>query len=172
MSDYERKISATMDAKGRITLPASFRATVEIKNNRSDAIADLRGYSADQADKAAKSVSLYLHVRDGQPCVVAFDMLHKQATIARMKAAAGDDNQARADVSLFSSDLIDMPFDAIGRCSLPAECRAHLGLDAAEAGSILYVGRTDFFEIWTEAAFARHKEAALARKIIRVADYV
>jgi DNA-binding transcriptional regulator/RsmH inhibitor MraZ len=172
VSEYEGKVSATMDGKGRITLPASFRTSAEIKNNRSRKIEDLRSLSAELADKSAKSVSLYLHVRDGQPCVVAFDMLHKQATIERMKAAAGEDNQARADVSLFAADLVEMPFDGIGRCSLPAECRAHLGIDAAQPATVLYVGRTDFFEVWTESAFAAHKAAAQARKSIRIGDYV
>lgn len=134
-----------LDAKGRVSIPAPFRAA--LKNGGDE-------------DDAAR---LVLRPSHKQPCIEGWPAAAFAALAAPMQ---------RLDI--FSDDQDDLAFtlyadaaplepDREGRIVLPAELAFHAGL----GDSVAFVGLGEKFEIWEPAALERRRAEARARTAAR-----
>lgn len=111
-----------VDAKGRVSIPAPFRASLK----GSDTIYVWPSYKG-----------AYLEAGD-----LALLETYKDA-MAREAEATRED----LEYSIFS-EVRALDFDATGRVSLPDELRRHAGLN----GKAAFTGLSDRFEIWSPDA--------------------
>ena len=131
-------LTSRLDAKGRVSIPAPFRA-------------ELRA--------VAEAPSLILRPSHRHPCIegwpkAAFDELSKP--MQRLNIF-GDDEDDLAH-ALYADALPARP-DSEGRLVLPAELVRH----AALTDAVSFVGLGRKFEIWEPAAYATRRADALAR---------
>lgn len=131
-----------LDAKGRVSIPAPFRAA-------------LKGGAGDGSDTIR----------------VVLRPSHKQASIEGWSVAGFDGLAAGLKkLNEFSDDRDDLAFalyaeatpldpDKEGRIGLPEHLAAHAGL----TDSMVFVGLGERFEIWEPAAFERRRQEAAAR---------
>jgi MraZ protein len=136
-----------LDAKGRVSIPAPFRAALRNGNGR----------GADDAGAAAGRVIL-------RPS-------HKQPSIEGWPPAVFDQLDAPMQrLDIFSDDQDDLAFtlyadaasmepDKEGRIVLPADLAGHAGLRE----TVVFVGLGRKFEIWEPTALERRREEARAR---------
>ncbi|MCW3475885.1 division/cell wall cluster transcriptional repressor MraZ [Limobrevibacterium gyesilva] len=136
-----------LDAKGRVSIPAPFRAALRNGGPKTDDVRDQNG--------------LRLILRPS----------HKQPSIEGWPAAAFDELDAPMQrLDMFSDDQDDLAFalyadaaalepDKEGRIVLPADLAAHAGLGEA----VVFVGLGRKFEIWEPAALERRRAEARAR---------
>lgn len=128
------------DAKGRVSIPAPFRAALRAQAAINEALVILR--------------PSHLH-----PCIEAWP----SAAFASLAAPLGD-------IDVFSEDHDDLaaslyadayPLDADkeGRIILPENLRQHAGL----SDEIAFMGMGRTFQIWEPAAAARRREEARLR---------
>jgi MraZ protein len=135
-----------IDKKGRVSVPASYRAVLS-----GDGFNGIVAYP---------SVAL--------PAIEAFSRAHVEQLSNRQfgrSLDAGDFERllgGRAGDSLVETILAmvhELPFDGEGRISLPDALARHAGLD----DRAVFVGRGNRFQIWAPDAHARHHGAALER---------
>lgn len=126
-----------LDAKGRASVPADFRAVVRAEG--------------------LEGVYCWPSPEDG--CLVGCG----GALMNRYKAMADDldlfDPMRDALAHSVFAGVRMLSFDANGRITLPDGFVAHAGLD----GQIAFVGLADHFEIWGPQAYEVHREAQRAR---------
>jgi MraZ protein len=127
-----------LDVKGRVSVPAPFRAAVK---------------------DADGSTALILRPSHKHPCIEAWPAPVFHALAAPLQnldlfSEAHDDMAA----ALYA-DAYPVEADKEGRVMLPAELVAHAGLGDA----VTFVGLGNVFQIWEPAAAAAFKQAALAR---------
>lgn len=126
-----------IDAKGRVSVPATFRTAVG-----GDAFAGVvlfRSFTA--------------------KCIEGFSMsrMEKMAS-ATDQIGAFDQTQDDLTAMLFA-DARPLQFDVTGRVVIPADLLAHAGI----TGEAVFVGRGNSFQIWNPAEFKRAQADALTR---------
>lgn len=133
-----------LDAKGRVSIPAPFRAALR------------------PADAAARG-RLILRPSHKQLAIegwppAAFDAL--EAPMQRLDVFS--DEQDDLAFTLYA-EAAEVDPDGDGRIVLPAELISHAGL----AGNVAFVGLGRKFEIWAPAALERRRAEARMRTLAR-----
>lgn len=126
-----------IDAKGRVSVPAHFRAIVQ-----------KRGYAELYALRALDTPSLDV----GGPDLL--DALEKRIGQEDPFLQTADDMSL-----LFYGDGAFLKLDQDGRITVNDFIRDQTGISS----EVAFVGRGHFFQIWEPARFARHAEEARAR---------
>ena len=133
LSSYENRL----DTKGRISVPASFRASVA-------------------ADSFA-GVVLYRSFTGA--CIEGVTMSRmQQMADAADKMNVFDAGMDDLSAMLFA-DARPLGFDVAGRIVIPADLLAHAGI----TDRAIFVGRGHSFQIWAPEAFRAAQGAALTR---------
>ena len=133
LSSYENRL----DSKGRISVPASFRAAVS-----SDTFA---------------GVVLYRSFTN--KCIEGLSMSRmEQLASATDKMGVFDGTLDDLSAMLFA-DARPLQFDATGRIIIPADLLAHAGI----TDRAVFVGRGLSFQIWNPDAFQEMQSGALSR---------
>jgi MraZ protein len=126
-----------VDRKGRVSVPATFRAAL--------------------AAQSFQGVVLFRS--SGHPCLEGFGMDRMEEMSARLDAfdlfSAEQDDLATA----IFGDSVQLPFDGEGRIVLPPALVEFAGLDEHAA----FVGLGAKFQIWSPATFERRKTEARDR---------
>ena len=148
MADFIGTHHGKLDGKGRISVPAPFRAALKAKS--------LTGNAA-----ASAPSPLYLLPSTKLACIEgrteqSFDALADE--LAKF-AALSDEHHDFATALYSNSHRLEADKD--GRIVLPAELIAHAGLKPDSA--ITFMGIGDTFEIWDVAAAERRKAEARER---------
>jgi MraZ protein len=125
-----------LDAKGRVSVPAPFRAAIQARGLTSVAI----------------HPSLFDNCLEGAG-FDRFENLDAQITDTFVSTAGND----AAD--LIMGELRDLPLDGEGRIVLPAEFIAKANLK----DQVAFIGQGRKFQIWEPAALDAVKRAKLAR---------
>ncbi len=124
ISTYTFKI----DRKGRVSVPADFRAVMTAKGETGLDVLPLSGLKAVRA--------------------IGADLLAKIGQSADPLAAFRPGGLDQA--AILAADLVPLQIDSEGRVGLPEALIAHCGLGE----TALFAGRIQFFEIWNPDAFA------------------
>lgn len=127
----------SIDAKGRVSVPAIFRQVLAA-----------RGFK-----------ELYALQSIGHPAIDVGGMDLLERYESRM---AGEDpfGETFADMSLFAyGDGAFLKFDAEGRISVTDFIRSHTGI----TDKVVFVGRNDFFQLWEPSQFEAHRSQARTR---------
>ncbi|HRK18181.1 MAG TPA: division/cell wall cluster transcriptional repressor MraZ [Hyphomicrobiaceae bacterium] len=135
-----------LDAKGRVSIPAAFRAVLE---------RDVyRGPEAAEGDRSA--VSVYCYPSLDAPALDAGG--ERLATaIDGLLAGLPDYSDERDELSVaLYGDVHLLAVDADGRIVLPEALRAHADLEA----HVTFVGLGQKFQIWSPERFAARRDAA------------
>lgn len=148
MADFIGTHHGKLDAKGRVSVPAPFRAALKAK-------------SATGNIAATAPSPLILRPSHKFPCIEgrteqAFNALADELA----KLAEFSDEHHDLATSLYS-DSHRLEADKEGRIVLPAELIAHAGLNPENAIAFMGVGNT--FEIWDIGAADRRKAEARER---------
>ncbi len=132
-----------LDAKGRVSIPASFRVS-------------LRGGSG---DGSSSGTSLVLRPSHNQPCIEAWPStaFHALATpLERLDVFSEEHDDLAATIY---ADACPLDADKEGRIVLPDNLVAHAGL--TDTAVFMGLGRT--FQIWEPAAAERRRAEARER---------
>ena len=133
LSSYENRL----DTKGRISVPATFRASLS-------------------SDKFA-GVVLYRSFTNN--CIEGLSMSRlAQLAAATDKMGVFDGTLDDLSAMLFA-DARPLSFDVTGRIVIPADLLAHAGI----TDRAIFVGRGNSFQIWNPDAFQRAQNDALSR---------
>ena len=133
LSSYENRL----DTKGRISVPAPFRAAVS-------------------SDKFA-GVVLYRSFTNN--CIEGLSMSRlAQMAAATDKMGVFDDTLDDMSAMLFA-DARPLTFDVTGRIVIPADLLAHAGI----TDTAVFVGRGNSFQIWNPDAFRKMQSGAMSR---------
>ena len=135
-----------VDAKGRVSLPSSYRGTIERRQQR------MAAPGGPLADKLVTFVS-----HDTRTCLIGFDAAYgqvmMQAVQARVAAAAAADPFAAmqdGQMDMFSATH-EVSYDPSGRMCLPQHLRDEAGItDLA-----FFVPGGQIFQLWDPEAFQR-----------------
>jgi MraZ protein len=143
MSQFLGTHQNRLDAKGRVSVPASFRAALR---------------ATAPTDEAGRS-SLILRPSHKHPCIEAwpapvFAALERQMQEIDLFSEAHDDLAA----SLYA-DAFPLEADKEGRVLLPESLVAHAGL----SDSVVFMGMGRIFQIWEPAAAERRRAEARER---------
>lgn len=132
LSTYVNKV----DAKGRVSVPASFRASL--------------------VDQAFQGIVLFCS--NAHPCLEGFAMSRMEELGRRLDAfdlfSSEQDNLATA----IFGDAVQLPFDGDGRVILPASLISFADVSASAS----FVGLGHKFQIWNPQAFEARKAKARA----------
>ena len=133
LSSYENRL----DNKGRISVPASFRASLS-------------------SDKFS-GVVLYRSFTNN--CIEGMSMSRmEQLAAATDKMGVFDGTLDDLSAMLFA-DARPLMFDVTGRVVIPADLLAHAGI----TDRAIFVGRGTSFQIWNPDAFRKMQSGALSR---------
>ena len=148
MADFIGTHHGKLDAKGRVSVPAPFRAALKAK-------------SATGNTAAAAPSPLMLRPSHKFPCIEgrteqAFDALEEH--VAKLNEFSDEHHDLATSIY---SDSYKLEADKEGRIVLPAELIAHAGLNPEKTIAFMGVGNT--FEIWDVAAADRRKADARER---------
>ncbi|MDR1696788.1 MAG: division/cell wall cluster transcriptional repressor MraZ [Rickettsiales bacterium] len=133
LSNFENRI----DAKGRISVPAAFRSSVQNEN--------------------FAGVVLYRSFTD--KCIEGVTMSRMEKMAAAMDNMGAFDASANDLSAMVFADARQLMFDVAGRVIIPADMLAHAGItDAA-----VFVGRGNTFQIWEPAAFRAAQNKSLKK---------
>lgn len=152
-----------VDAKGRVSLPAGFRDTIE-----------LRAEDARKAGHSFQSKQVHLGEDAKQPCLVGFDELARAQFYldARQRSAAAVDN----DGSLIRRDggratfapMMPVSFDKAGRMVLSGFLLERAGI----SDHAFFVGYGDLFDIWDPVRAHSHFIAANDQPMVNIVEYL
>lgn len=133
LSSYENRL----DSKGRISVPASFRAAV--------------------STDSFMGVVLYRSFTN--KCIDGLSMSRmEQLASATDKMGVFDGTLDDLSAMLFA-DARPLQFDVTGRIVIPADLLAHAGI----TDRAVFVGRGTSFQIWNPDEFAKMQNGALSR---------
>ncbi len=139
-----------IDAKGRLSVPAIFRAQLELR----------------VADK-----TLFIGRHETDPCLIAYDAVYNSMLAAEVRKRRARDEEKGVDLrahfnrSRRASGFADpVSYDANGRILMPAPLRKLGQIEDL----VLFVGSFDFIELWNprlalESADADLRELAQMR---------
>ena len=133
LSSYENRL----DTKGRISVPAPFRASLS----------------------SEKFAGVVLYRSFTNNCIEGLSMSRmEQLASATDKMGVFDGTLDDLSAMLFA-DARPLSFDVTGRIMIPADLLAHAGI----TDRAIFVGRGNSFQIWNPDAFHRMQNDALAR---------
>lgn len=139
MDRFVSTFTNKVDAKGRVSIPAAFRAVLERD-----------GY------KSGGSAGIYCYPSLDAPALDAGGERLAQK-IDGLLAGLQDYSDERDELSVaLYGDVQVLSIDADGRIVLPEALRAHAGID----GQVTFVGLGDKFQIWEPGRFAERRERA------------
>ena len=131
LSSYENRL----DTKGRISVPASFRASV--------------------AGDAFAGVVLYRSFTHN--CIEGMTMARMEKLAAATDQMGVFDSELDDLSAMLFADARPLMVDVTGRIVIPAELLQHAGI----TDSAVFVGRGNSFQIWNPAAFRAAQEKSL-----------
>lgn len=133
LSSYENRL----DTKGRISVPATFRASLS----------------------SEKFAGVVLYRSFTNNCIEGLSMSRmEQLASATDKMGVFDGTLDDLSAMLFA-DARPLSFDVTGRIMIPADLLAHAGI----TDRAIFVGRGNSFQIWNPDAFRRMQSDALSR---------
>ena len=133
LSSYENRL----DTKGRISVPASFRAALN-------------------SDKFA-GVVLYRSFTNN--CIEGMSMSRMESLAAATDKMGVFDGTLDDLSAMLFADARPLQFDVTGRIVIPADLLAHAGI----TDRAVFVGRGNSFQIWNPDAFRHAQSGALTR---------
>ncbi len=143
-----------LDAKGRVSVPAAFRASLRLLAGQASAA----GASAAGAS-AAGGMSLVLRPSHKHACIEAWPLPMFQALAAPLERldmfSESHDDMAAA----LYADAFPIEADREGRIILPESLVLHANL----ADTVVFMGLGQIFQIWEPAGAARRREEARER---------
>ena len=139
MKAFTGNFTFKVGKKGRISVPAEYRAIL-----------------AAQADGQDAGILAFpwFDYRAIRGC--GLELMEK---IAATRSPTAVFENAPVDSALISAaDMVQLPFDGEGRVVLPRDLAEHAGI----ADSATFVGQVNYFEIWNPEAFKAHQAARRA----------
>lgn len=130
-----------IDKKGRISVPAEFRA-----------ILARRG-----------SAKLYAYKSFRYPCIDAFGEDYVDSMMKRIREMEYDSDEQDDYLDTTAAAILPLNWDAEGRVVLPEPLLAHAQLNEMAA----FVGRGDSFAIWNPSLFEARQSEARGRQQMR-----
>ena len=140
MKAFTGSFTFKVDKKGRISVPAEYRAVLAAQAAGSEFTGIL--------------AFPWFDYRAIRGCGV--ELMEKIA--ANRSATAVFENQPVDSALVSVADMVQLPFDSEGRIVLPRELGEHAGI----SDSATFVGQVNYFEIWNPAAFKQHQAARRA----------
>ena len=145
LSSYENRL----DTKGRISVPASFRASV--------------------AGDSFMGVVLYRSFTNN--CIEGLSMARMEQMAAAADKIGVFDSELDDLSAMLFADARPLTFDVTGRIVIPNELLQHAGI----TDKAVFVGRGNSFQIWNPDAFRAAQEQSLknlrnARPNLKIAD--
>jgi len=128
-----------IDSKGRVSVPATFRAALG-------------------SQSFAGIVAFPLHSLRALRCAGMDWMEELGRSVNRTDFLSQEQDDLTATIF---GDTKQLPFDGEGRIMLPAALTSHAGLDGVAA----FVGRGPYFEIWEPKALDSYKAEARKRAL-------
>lgn len=145
-----------IDAKGRVSLPADYRATILSRYRR---VAHETGYDPALSDpRAGKTISLAKHPE--RACLIGYDDVYANAHLATIAERHADKTgvereRAITDDQGFFGASEDLAWDMNGRIVLSPRMRKRGGID----GYVYFFARGHNVELWNPATFYHaHKD--------------
>jgi len=132
-----------VDKKGRVSVPASFRAALSEESNGIIAFRTL-GFDAIDARGRAEFESLLATLRS-----------HSVANLGPELAILG--GAAPSPDQIVAATAAEIPFDGEGRIVLPEAFIAYAGI----SDQVKFVGRGTFFQMWSPENFAEREAEEL-----------
>ncbi len=137
-----------MDAKGRVSIPASFRRVIE---------------AADPDwTQGLRPVFAIAHGEEGRPYLEGYSMAALDELHARIEQMQPGSRAREVMEDLYFSRVQDFQIDDDGRIVLPGALRDKIGLD----GMALFVAKGNRFEIWDPEAY-RNRRASRTSDFLR-----
>lgn len=133
LSSYENRL----DTKGRISVPASFRASV--------------------ASDKFSGVVLFRSFTNN--CIEGMSMSRMEQLAAATDKMGVFDRELDDLSAMLFADARPLSFDSTGRIIIPADMLTHAGI----RDSAVFVGRGNSFQIWSPEQFRAAQEKSLAR---------
>ena len=131
------KYQATLDPKGRISVPARFRETLNAKTTN----------------------HLVITLFDG--CLVAYPMDEWREVERKARELPTSQQDVRIFIRMFYANAADCQVDRQGRILIPENLRTGAGLDK----EVFMVGVGPRFEIWSRERWERDVEPAQDRMV-------
>ena len=143
MDRFVSTFTNKIDAKGRVSIPAPFRAVLERD-----------GY------RGAGTPGIYCYPSLDAPALDCGGERLAQK-IDGLLAGLPDysDERDQLSVALYG-DVCVLSIDGDGRINLPEALRTHAGLDGPGAGNVTFVGLGDKFQMWAPDAFEQRRKLA------------
>lgn len=142
MDRFVSTFTNKIDAKGRVSVPASFRSVLERD-----------GYGGQSG------AGIYCYPSLDAPALDAGGERLAQK-IDRLLAGLPDYSDERDELSVaLYGDVQVLAIDGDGRIVLPEQLRAHAGIVA----QVTFVGLGEKFQLWSPERFAERREAARAK---------
>ena len=127
-----------VDRKGRVSVPASFRAAI--------------------ADQSFSGIVLYPGINNRALEGSGIDRMEE---LTQRLEALPEFSEERDALSAIFADTQQLAFDGEGRIMLPPEFCEHAGI--VLEGGATFVGNGKTFQIWEPARFERHQQERRAR---------
>jgi MraZ protein len=154
MDRFVSTFTNKIDAKGRVSIPAPFRAVLE-----RDGYAQGPGAGAGTAAGGGGSGGVYCYPSLDAPALDGGGERLAQKIDGLLRGLADySDERDELSVALYG-DVQILNIDGDGRIVLPEALRQHAGL----TGLVTFVGLGDKFQIWEPAAFEQRRQAARAK---------
>ena len=131
LSSYEIRL----DTKGRVSVPASFRASVA--NEKFAGVVLFRSFTHN--------------------CIEGMTMSRMEQMAAATDKMGIFDSDLDDLTAMLFADARELAFDVTGRIVIPADMLKHAGI----SGTAVFVGRGNSFQIWAPDAFRAAQEQAL-----------
>jgi MraZ protein len=144
MSQFLGTHQNRLDAKGRVSIPAAFRAEMRGENGTTEAGAGEAGL-----------IRLVFRPSHKFACIEAWPEAKFKTLAARLDGLQIFSDTHDDLAELIYGDAYRIDADKEGRISLPETLIAHAGL----TDSVVFKGRGDIFQIWEPAAAMRRSAA-------------
>ena len=131
LSSYENRL----DTKGRVSVPAAFRASVS--NEKFAGVVLFRSFTHN--------------------CIEGLTMSRMEQMAAATDKMGVFDSELDNLTAMLFADARELAFDVTGRIVIPADMLKHAGITE----SAVFVGRGNSFQIWNPDAFRAAQEQAL-----------
>ena len=157
MDRFVSTFTNKIDAKGRVSIPASFRVVLERDGYTGGTSAAGSGSNA-PPQTGAGSIYCYPSL-DSAALDAGGERLARKIDALLAGLADYSDERDELSVALYG-DVQVLHIDADGRIVLPESLRAHAGLATPGSSQVTFVGLGDKFQIWEPAAFELRRTKA------------